>query len=67
MEKSLPMKKEIAGHLNFCPAIVAKYSLNASPVSALDVLCHFSLCANFGNKTLLPIMTPLPRNWMPNT
>ena len=45
----------------------AKKYLNASPGSTSEVLCHFSLCANFGNKTLLPIMTPLPRNWTPNT
>jgi hypothetical protein len=41
----------------FCPAVIAKNSLNASPGFALDVLCHFSLCADFGNKTLSPIMT----------
>ena len=45
----------------------AKKYLNASPGSTSEGLCHFSLCANFGNKTLLPIMTPLPRIQTPNT
>jgi hypothetical protein len=40
LEKTQPRKK-IAGNLNFCPAVIAKNSLNASPGSALDVLCHF--------------------------
>jgi hypothetical protein len=57
-EKNSTYEKKLWEITFFCPAIVAKNSLNASPGSALDVLCHFSLCANFGNKTLLPIMTP---------
>jgi hypothetical protein len=65
--KKLYLGKKIVGNLNFCPAVVANTSLNASPGSALDVLCYFSLCANFGSKTLAPIMTSLPRIWTPNT
>jgi hypothetical protein len=51
----------------FCPVVVATNYLNTSPGSTLGVLCHFSLCANLANKTLSPIMTPLPRIWTPNT
>jgi hypothetical protein len=47
LEKTLPREKKLWEITIFCPAIVAKNSLNASPGSALDVLCHFSLCANF--------------------
>jgi hypothetical protein len=62
-----PRKSNLQDITFFCPAVVAKNSLNASQGSALNVLCHLSLCANFDNKTLLPIMTPLPRNQMLNT
>jgi hypothetical protein len=46
----------------FCPAVVAKNYLNTSPGSTLEVLHHFSLCADFGNKTLLPINDTLAKS-----
>jgi hypothetical protein len=62
--KKLGKRKKMQKMTFFCPAGVAKNSLNASSGLATDVLRHFSLCVNFGNKTLSPIMTPLPRIWI---
>jgi hypothetical protein len=47
LETTLPRKNKFWEISIFCPAVVAKNYLNASPGSTSEVLSHFLLCANF--------------------
>jgi hypothetical protein len=63
LRKSLPRKKKWREISIFGPAIIAKNSQNTSSERGALLLSK----ANFGHKTLSPVMSPLLRIQKPNT